>query len=387
MTSVPAANEIDPTDYITATCDGTGLEMRINKCVLNQFGFMLKHLYINGPDETEDFSALGTSVDNNCRGALEYSNGPEYVFRIDRKFSDCATRVTNNGTHATYDNAIQGTAGVNNGIISRKRNLFASFGCTFPIDLTVSIGLGQVGSQSMELTLDTVGGEFDVAIAVYEDSSFTVVAGSDFAVTVPDHVHLGLMLTDGDNFMLQAKRCWVTPDASANNTVQYDIIQDGCPNADDTDNIEIYENGVTSQARISFAAFHFLGAAENSELFMHCAVHVCDAGTAADCQADCAGRRRRSNPDEHLSIVSLPIHIDMSVGESLCNIDQDCVTCIPQYNGKTCGCPEGYSLQEDGSCLNPETDHHIPTPAQLARAARGRMSFHERLQARLRGGK
>ena len=120
MTAVPPANEINPTDYITATCDGTGLEMRINKCILNRFGFMLKHLYINGPEETEDFTTLGTSVDNNCRGELVYSNGPEYVFRIDRTFSDCATSVTNNGTHATYNNAIQGTAGNNNGVISRK---------------------------------------------------------------------------------------------------------------------------------------------------------------------------------------------------------------------------------------------------------------------------
>jgi len=84
----------------------------------------------------------------------------------------------------------------------------------------------------MEITLDTVGGEFDVAMAVYEDSSFTIVAGSDYTVQVPDHIHLGLMLTDGDNFLLQAKRCWVTPDANATNVVQYDIIQDGCPNED-----------------------------------------------------------------------------------------------------------------------------------------------------------
>ena len=120
MTAVPSAMDIDPASYITATCDGTGLEMRINKCILNRFGFKLADLYINGPDATEDFSSLAVSTDNNCRGALEYNNGPEYVFRIDRTFSDCATSVTNNGTHATYNNAIQGSAGIDNGVISRK---------------------------------------------------------------------------------------------------------------------------------------------------------------------------------------------------------------------------------------------------------------------------
>ena len=120
MESVPNPTEINPADYILATCDGSGMEMRINKCILNRFGFRLADLYIHGPDKTEDFEELAVSADNNCRGALEYNNGPEYVFRIDRAMSDCNTRVTNNGTHATYDNAIQGSGGVNTGVISRK---------------------------------------------------------------------------------------------------------------------------------------------------------------------------------------------------------------------------------------------------------------------------
>lgn len=124
MTTVPDTNDIDPADYITASCDGMGLEVRINRCVLNQFGFKLKDLFINGPEENGDFSALSSSADNNCRGHLEYQYGPEYVFRIDRTFSDCATSVTNNGTHAIYDNAIQGSTGINNGVINRKVCLF-----------------------------------------------------------------------------------------------------------------------------------------------------------------------------------------------------------------------------------------------------------------------
>ena len=110
--------------------------------------------------------------------------------------------------------------------------MFASFGCTFPIDLQVSLGLGQVGTQSMEITLNTVAGEFDVGMAVYEDSSYTTVADDTFEVTVPDHIHLGMMLTESDNFLLQARRCWVTPDNDQANTVQYNIIEDGCPNAE-----------------------------------------------------------------------------------------------------------------------------------------------------------
>lgn len=84
----------------------------------------------------------------------------------------------------------------------------------------------------MEISLNTVGGEFAVAMAVYEDPSYTIVAGADFAVTVPDHIHLGIMLTEGDKFILQAKQCWVTPDSDPNNSTQYMILENGCANAD-----------------------------------------------------------------------------------------------------------------------------------------------------------
>ena len=121
MTVVPSTRNIDPASYMAVTCDGTGLEMRVNKCILNRFGFKLADLFINGPDLATDFSELDVSTENNCRGAIEYSNGPEYVFRVDRTFSDCATRVTNNGTHVTFDNAVQSAVtGSENGIISRK---------------------------------------------------------------------------------------------------------------------------------------------------------------------------------------------------------------------------------------------------------------------------
>merc|ERR1712018_895676 len=136
-----------------------------------------------------------------------------------------------------------------------------------------------------------------------------------------------MMLTESDNFLLQARRCWVTPDNDQANTVQYNII--------------IYENGVSSQARISFAAFHYLGQAENSELFMHCAMHVCDQSSAADCQATCDGsrRKRRSVDYDMHEVITLPIRIDMSVGETECEMDEECVTCVPTYTGKKCACP------------------------------------------------
>ena len=119
MTLVPAQTEINPEDFVYAECNSGSLEVRINKCVMNRFGFTLSDLYIAGPEKTDDFSTLATSSSNNCRGKIGYQNGAEYVFSIDRNFGDCGTVIEANGTHNTYSNAIQGSAGIDNGVIKR----------------------------------------------------------------------------------------------------------------------------------------------------------------------------------------------------------------------------------------------------------------------------
>ena len=84
-------------------------------------------------------------------------------------------------------------------------------------------------------------------------------------------------------------------------------------------------------------------------------------------------------------VITLPIRIDMSVGETECEQDQECVTCIPTYTGKKCACPADYILQDDNSCLTEATIdgqiQRLAPPSEL----RGKETFHSRLQARIRG--
>ena len=227
MDSLPARSEINPADYMNAICKSDSIELRMNKCVINKFGFTLKDLYINGPAKTSTFDDLETSVNNNCRGALAFDNGPEYVFKIDRSFSDCKTESgTDEEGLATYKNAIQGFSGVNTGLITRRKELFIEFGCKFEVDLTVSARIGEVGSQSYVVNLDTAQGNFDVTMAVYDDSSFTRVADSDFSINVPDDVFVGIV---GNNFgdsgyVIKAEECWITPDDNPDNEIRYDVI-------------------------------------------------------------------------------------------------------------------------------------------------------------------
>lgn len=80
--------------------------------------------------------------------------------------------------------------------------------------------------------LETLLGSWDVAMAVYEDASFTSVAGADFTIEVPNHIFIGMALVDAGNFVLQALECWVTPDASPDHEVHYDVLNDGCANVE-----------------------------------------------------------------------------------------------------------------------------------------------------------
>merc|ERR1711935_1083410 len=124
---MPHKNTLEPADYIMAGCNSDSIELRMNK-----------------------------AVHNSCRGALAFDNGPEYVFKIDRSFSDCRTEKGTDETSgkATYKNAIQGFSGINTGIITRRKEIFVEFGCEFEVDLTVSTNIGQVGAQSYVVNLE-----------------------------------------------------------------------------------------------------------------------------------------------------------------------------------------------------------------------------------------
>ena len=161
MDSIPAVEDLNPADYMTAVCTSGAVELRMNKCVMNKFGFSLKDLYINGPTKTDDFENLASSVDNTCRGMLGFDNGPEYVFKIDRTLSDCKTETgSDDDGKATYKNAVQGFSGTTNDVISRKKEVFIEFGCKFDVDLTVSTNIGKVGTHSYEVELEAGEGNY-----------------------------------------------------------------------------------------------------------------------------------------------------------------------------------------------------------------------------------
>jgi len=325
LDSMPDKNSINPAQYMTASCSADRIELRMNKCMVNKFGFTLNDLYINGPSKTDTFDDLDISQQNTCRGRLAYDNGPEYVFTIDRTLSDCKTQKGVLNGQATYINAVQGFSGFDVGQITRRRDVLINFGCKFDVDLTVSTNLGSVSSQHYDVTLETGQGNFDLSMAVYEDVSFTKVAENGVAVAVPDHVYIGLVGKNIGDLVVVADYCYITPDNDASNPVRYDVIVDQCVDTNDSDNINIIENGSTKQARFSFASFEFVG--DNSgQLYAHCNVNLCDPNNET-CEPSCgAGRRRRNAENEMTTLFSFAINVSGS--ESTNKKDCSSIPCV-----------------------------------------------------------
>ena len=89
-------------------------------------------------------------------------------------------------------------------------------------------------------------------------------------------------------------------------------------NFKDMDNINIFENGESHQARFSFASFYFVGHPDGSPMYSHCQVQICDS-TKTTCKPDCESRKRRSESrdyDEghHMDVVSFPIMVENTPG-------------------------------------------------------------------------
>ena len=67
---------------LTQGRDPQGFEVRINRCVLNKFGFTLKDLYINGPETTDDHSSLDISQNNKIVTKKELSFNDKNIYDL-----------------------------------------------------------------------------------------------------------------------------------------------------------------------------------------------------------------------------------------------------------------------------------------------------------------
>ncbi|XP_066518867.1 pancreatic secretory granule membrane major glycoprotein GP2-like [Hoplias malabaricus] len=88
----------------------------------------------------------------------------------------------------------------------------------------------------------------------------------------PVYVAVTLEGVDKDVFSAVLDRCWATPDSNKDNSVYWDLIDNGCPNPHDA-TVQVYNNGVSTFNRFSFNMFTFTY--KSKRVFLHCEVKLC----------------------------------------------------------------------------------------------------------------
>ena len=290
LDAMPGKKDIQVFDHVDLFCDPNGFRIKIDKCVMHKFGFSLSDLFMNGVDRDYD-GPLRTSGQNTCRGRLDYEDGTDYVFAV-TGLEDCGTVVTTNATHINVANAIQGSSGVNNEMITRKRNVFIDFGCAYLKNLQVSsVSIGHVVSKPVKINLETEQMTMNMEMALYQSDSFASQITIDKNYAVPEPVFVQVDGGDLPNGMvLKLHRCWATPSSNANDEIFYDMLDAGCVPSDAGNTISILQSGQSNKGQFMFDSFVFTGHAQ-ATIHLHCTVHICDPATET-CESDCNARKR-----------------------------------------------------------------------------------------------
>ena len=85
-----------------------------------------------------NFASYAAGESNTCKPTVS-DDGTEYYFDINDDLRDCDTLVTNNGTHVTYEQAVQYVSGTSNSVITRVRRMKVNFTCIFDLEVTLTM--------------------------------------------------------------------------------------------------------------------------------------------------------------------------------------------------------------------------------------------------------
>ena len=117
-------------------------------------------------------------------------------------------------------------------------------------------------------------GTYDVAFAVFTDSTFTTPITGAFSYEVPEPMHIAATLdTSGSRLKTQLKRCWATPSSDPAHATQYEFIVNSCgtdKEVNEWESLVVHSNGQAAQSSFSLDSFTFNG--ESESIYLHCEV-------------------------------------------------------------------------------------------------------------------
>jgi hypothetical protein len=270
---------------IAVECGERKIEVRLDKSYLHS-----KKVHVT------DKAQLHMSENQTSCEPIEEDES--YKFVIFAPFDSCYTRVEHETEDYVYSNEIF----YNNG---RNKIMIFKWRCIYEDKYTVSYEHA-ITPIKRTLSFVTEKGEFDVAMKVYSDESFTpaseVNERTPIKLNTPVYVSLDLNRPFAwQNIVLSIRNCFATDQtqSSVETDNWYSLISGMCVQPQD-DSVVMLENGMGTNARFKFNMFKWR--TKTSYIYMHCEVYLCDVEKEECSRSDdtiCTGadRVRRSAPE------------------------------------------------------------------------------------------
>ncbi|XP_026803679.1 alpha-tectorin [Pangasianodon hypophthalmus] len=259
----------------TETCSGSTGSLSLSRCQLFEAGYSADVLHLN---------------DQSCKGVVQ---NDRLVFNFDSNANMCGTTLENNATHIIFKNNVGTTDGI--GVISRSGGLNIAFSCVYPLIQSISMPMAIQATGSVISKELSTEGTYQIRMIPYPDSQFQAPYSGNVTLQTNQQLYIAVEVDqfDSNQIALVLDKCWATPVNQMDYYIRWDLIIDECPNpADGT--VVVFQNGMSTSSRFSFRMFTFTSF--NSNIYLHCQVHLCLLGSdncAPSCNGE-LGRRRRS---------------------------------------------------------------------------------------------
>jgi len=283
-------------------CDYKGMVISFPKCVYQNFS--LAGFYLDGP-----VASSGENASDHCFVQNSDDGDIWFDWVVENDNDMCGTVLTNNGTHAIYDNAVQKSSNEgSNSVISRKTGTLIQFTCTYELSMEVSLRTGvNVKSTMAEVRIGAKSGTMKLTSAMFKDQLFAEIMEPETIVIVPNEMYFGISMESWDSSLqIMLQKCWATPTSNPRNSLKYQFLDDFCGDYYEEHvfkTLEIFQNGGSTQAKMSLQSFTWNNQ-DASVLHFHCLVAICDSDEEV-CEPDCSLRKRRAGRKYRSKYISL----------------------------------------------------------------------------------
>ncbi|XP_066279058.1 ZP domain-containing protein-like [Branchiostoma lanceolatum] len=245
-------------------------------------------------DELTDITLndLHWEPDQNC-GAT--TNGTHYLFRTD--LYGCGTQVSFDPKYVIFLNTINILSIEQKiGVITREGGIKITSKCEYERQQWVDSTFLPIPG-GLNFTEEGFG-QLEVRLSMFPTRQYqTPFLADQYPIHLKLRQHMYMQLEvqgHGQNLAVLALNCKATMSPEPNDTLNYQLINDGCA-SDPT--LDIFSIDDPAKERFGFEAFRFIQ--EVKTVYVHCEVMVCDAADPGSrCAEGCVARRKRATEEK-----------------------------------------------------------------------------------------